>query len=228
MTGLYQSTVRILSRDEVPGAEPSLQRIAAIGVGAGALHGFAMGVYAWIGRGGEGFLQCLAGMLKVPLLFVFTGVVTFPSLLVFSQLLSVPLQLRQALRIAVAAAALTCVVLASLSPVVVFFSLNTRSYPFLLLLNVLFFAVAGAIGSKRLLQDLRAVAARGAGTRSRRSGVFLLEVWAVLTAFVGCQASWTMRPFVLAPDADFVLFCERGSNFFAGLWRAVADLLDGV
>src|SRR5205823_2221698 len=53
----------------------------------------------------------------------------------------------------------TLAVLASFGTITVFFSLCTTSYPFMVLLNVLMFAVAGVLGMNFLLQTLHRLAA---------------------------------------------------------------------
>ena len=58
------------------------------------------------------------------------------------------------LRLLVAALAVTVTVLASLGPIVAFFSVSTTSYPFMILLNVVVFSVAGLLGMAFLLQTL--------------------------------------------------------------------------
>ena len=93
-------------------------------------------------------------MLKVPALFFLTLGVTFPSLYVFNALVGSRLLMTSALRLLLAALAVTVTVLASIGPIVAFFSVSTTSYPFILLLNVVVFAVAGLLGMSFLLQTL--------------------------------------------------------------------------
>jgi hypothetical protein len=58
------------------------------------------------------------------------------------------------LRLLVVDLAVTLAVLASLGPIVGFFGVTTTSYPFISLLNVVAFAVAGSLGMLFLLQTL--------------------------------------------------------------------------
>jgi hypothetical protein len=90
----------------------------------------------------------------VPLLFLLTLLVTFPSLYVFNALVGSRLLLTSVLRLLVAALAVTVAVLASLGPIVAFFSASTTSYAFMILLNVAVFSVAGLMGMAFLLQTL--------------------------------------------------------------------------
>ena len=53
-----------------------------------------------------------------------------------------------------ASLAVNLAVLASLGPIVMFFSLSTKSYAFIQLLNVVMFSVAGVLGLIFLLQTL--------------------------------------------------------------------------
>lgn len=99
-------------------------------------------------------MQMLATALKVPALFYLTLLVTFPSLYVFNALVGSRLSLANVLRLLVASLAVNLAVLASLGPIVLFFSVSTKSYAFILLLNVAAYSVAGFFGLMFLLQTL--------------------------------------------------------------------------
>ncbi len=100
------------------------------------------------------YMQMIASGMKLPLLFFLTLLVTFPSLYVFNALIGSRLSVGSALRLLVASVAVMLAVLASLGPIVVFFSLSTTSYPFMKLLNVAMCGVAGILGLAFLLRTL--------------------------------------------------------------------------
>ena len=110
----------------------------------GALYGVMMGLYA--GTQSDNWVQVFASAIKVPLLFLLTLVVTFPSLYVFSALSRSRLDLGATLRLLLVAITVNLAVLASFGPVTAFFTFSTSSYPFMKVLNVIFFGVAGLIG----------------------------------------------------------------------------------
>jgi hypothetical protein len=125
----------------------------------GAFYGACMGVYAVITRHGEptaamGYQQLAASAVKVPLLFFLTLVVTFPSLYVFNALVGSRLSLGGLLRLLIAALGVMMALLASFGAIAVFFAVSTDSYAFMVLLNVVLFAVAGFLGLGFLLQTL--------------------------------------------------------------------------
>ncbi len=129
----------------------------------GALNGACMGCFAlirtWNGPNHhDGLMQMLASMGKVPALFLLTLVVTFPSLYVFNALVGSRLTILSLLRLIVAAMSVMLAVLASFGTIVAFFSFTTTSYPFMLLLNVVVFAISGVLGVVFLLQTLRRLA----------------------------------------------------------------------
>ncbi len=99
-------------------------------------------------------MQMVASAVKTPALFVLTLAVTFPSLYVFNALVGSRLTLVPVLKLLIASLAVNLAVLASLGPIVAFFSVSTTSYPFMTLLNVLVFAVAGFLGLVFLIQTL--------------------------------------------------------------------------
>jgi hypothetical protein len=133
----------------------------------GALYGGCMGAFALVSRWGTptvagGWVQMGYSAAKVPMLFFLTLLITFPSLYVFNALVGCRLAFAAVVRLLVAALGVTLAVLASFGTIVVFFSLCTTSYPFMVLLNVVMFAVAGVLGMNFLLQTLHRLAiARG-------------------------------------------------------------------
>jgi hypothetical protein len=120
----------------------------------GLLYGLCMGVFDLTAGGPAAYKQTLSCMLKVPALFLLTLLVTTPSLYVFNAMVGSRLTLRSMMRLLVAALAVMLAVLASIGPIVAFFSFTTTSYSFMILLNVVVFAIAGCLGMAFLLQSL--------------------------------------------------------------------------
>ncbi|MCE5268062.1 MAG: hypothetical protein LLG00_09270 [Planctomycetaceae bacterium] len=117
-------------------------------------YGVCMGFYAGFREGGPVVAQWLAVTAKVPCLFFLTLVVTFPSLYVFNALVGSRLTLAAVFELVVGSVAVNVAVLASLGPIVAFFSVSTTSYPFILLLNVLVFLLSGMLGFGFMLRTL--------------------------------------------------------------------------
>lgn len=131
-------------------AVPSRQLLLSILL-LGMLYGLCMASYA-IASGADMLLaRVVATMIKVPALFLLTLFITFPSLYAFNALVGSNLTLEAIWGLIVSALAVMVAVLASLGPIVFFFSVSTDSYPFILLLNVLVFAVAGILGLRFLM-----------------------------------------------------------------------------
>src|SRR4051812_22376155 len=125
----------------------------------GAFYGAGMGAYLVVTRHGTdtavmGYQQLAASGVKVPALFFLTLIVTFPSLYVFNALVGSRLSLTSLLRLLVAALGVMMALLASFGTIAVFFAVSTDSYAFMVLLNVVMFAVAGFLGLGFLLQTL--------------------------------------------------------------------------
>jgi hypothetical protein len=125
----------------------------------GVFYGLCMGVFAVVTRWNTpkaymGWLQMMAAAVKVPALFFLTLVVTLPSLYVFNALVGSRLTFGAVVRLLVAALGVMLALQASFGTIVVFFSVSTTSYPFMVLLNVVLFAVSGFLGLGFLLQTL--------------------------------------------------------------------------
>jgi hypothetical protein len=117
-------------------------------------YGFCMGMFPGCSMNDPSPMRWLACTVKIPALFLLTLCVTFPSLYVVNALVGSRLQLPDVLQLLVAALAVNLAVLASAGPIVAFFSFSTTSSPFMVLLNVLVFAISGMLGMAFLLQTL--------------------------------------------------------------------------
>lgn len=135
----------------------STDRIALAVLVLAALYGVCMGVFSLV-NGTDAYVQrMLATMIKVPALFFMTLLITFPSLYVFNALIGSRLHLGDVLRLLLASLGIIVAVLASFGPIVAFFSVSTTSYPFMLLLNVAVFAIAGLLGVRFMMRTLERV-----------------------------------------------------------------------
>ena len=142
----------------------------------GACFGICMAVFTLVrscesGVYAQACFQVFANLLKVPLLFVLTICVTFPSLYVFNALIGSRLKLVPLFRLLIASLAVNLAVLASLGPIVAFFSLSSPNYSFIVLLNVIVFAIAGFLGLGFLVQTLRQLNAAENFKRTERHDI---------------------------------------------------------
>lgn len=197
--------------------------LVRLGLGLGAVYGASLGAYALMHGGELPWLQLLAGAVKLPLLFLLTLLVTFPSLYVFAALQGSPLGHLATLRLLLVAVVVDLAMLASLGPVFAFFAASTESYAFLLLLHVGFCAAAGVVSLvvlQRATQQLFAPLPDGARAAARR----LLLVWCGVYGAVGAQMGWLLRPFLGAPGQPFALLRSRDASFFEAVIAAVRGL----
>ena len=132
----------------------------------GGIYGFFMGWYA-IGSGRTGALLHIASTtLKLPLLFLATLLVTFPSLYIFNALVGCRLSFWATMRLLVAAVVVNLAIGASFGPILGFFTLSTTNYHFMVLLNVALLGLAGMISLGFLLRTLRKLAAATAAQQA--------------------------------------------------------------
>ena len=110
-----------------------------------------------VNPGYSGMKQFFASGIKVPLLFIFTLLVTFPSLYVFNALVGAQLKIASLVRLLTAALVVNMSILAAFGPIVTFFAVCTESYHFMVLLNVVVFATAGIVGMTFLVQSLNRI-----------------------------------------------------------------------
>jgi len=183
-----------------------------------------LAIYGAVMGASHSILQALSSAVKLPILFIVTLIICTPSLYFFNLLFGSRQTLSQNVALILTAMTTTAVLLFSFAPVTLFFLMTSSEYPFLKLLNVGFFAIAGLMGVVFLRQGLVAISQwdNTAGARSRRI-VFL--VWVILYAFVGSQMAWTLSPFVGDPGQPFILFRQIGGNFYSDVLSSLRQLL---
>src|SRR4051812_19475563 len=81
----------------------SARGLVMVIAGLGVIYGVCMGSFALAGSGSGAAMQMVASGVKVPMLFLLTLLVTFPSLYVFNALVGSRLRLLANLRLLVAA-----------------------------------------------------------------------------------------------------------------------------
>lgn len=220
----------------------AVRELAVAALPLGVAYGVFMGLYAVMRGGDASGLQLLATAVKVPMLFLLTLIVTLPSLYVLSALARSRLSFTHTVRLLLAAVTVNMALLASFGPVTAFFTLSTESYPFMILLNVLFFTISGLVGLAFLRKSLQivfeddapAVLAPSAGAPQPPThrvdpdaapAARVFKAWTLIYAVVGAQMGWILRPFIGAPSEPFQWFRRRQSNFFVVVWEALLQLL---
>ena len=183
-----------------------------------AFYGAVAGAYA-------GPVQALSAAIKLPVLFLGTLAICFPGFFVIQVLAGSRLRLSQVLALVAAALALSAVVLAAIVPVALFFLLTGANYYFLELLHVTIVLVSGLVGMAALHEGL-AFACEKRGVYPRRA-MTIMQVWAVLFAFVGIQMAWNLRPFVGDRGEPFKVFRHYEGNFYTGVIYSLQRLSHG-
>ncbi len=223
----------------------SCRRLAAVSILLAVSYGLCMGFFAVFNRDVPEWRQPVASMIKVPALFVLTLIVTFPSLYVFNALIGSRLSPITLARLMAATLGVITAVLASFGPIIAFFSVTSKSYSFILLLNVVMFAISGLLGLNFLfrtlsrlikalrIRDIADLPAEEAGLHLRtipsdQSTVrSVFSVWVVVFSLVGMQMSWVLRPFLGNPDGPFAWFRPRSSSFFEAILAHLHNLFGG-
>jgi hypothetical protein len=200
-----------------------------------ALVGFivaACAVYGAILAGWRSPLLALYVAVKLPLLFlVTTGVVSLFNWMAASAM-GCPLGYRQTLFLAAGAMTTAGWILLSLAPVSLFFIHSAMSqqgrpeqlryaHNVMLMTHIAVMGAAGLAGNTTLLRGLRALAP----SRERAGGVFV--AWLTVSAFVGCQTSWILRPFVGSPfyPVDFLRPDALQRNFYEFVFGEVLPFI---
>ena len=208
-------------------------------------HGMEREV-SWLARcllvivAGAGLYGATIGLWRAPLQGFYAGV-KFPALIMLTtignalingmlaQLLGLPITFRQTFISIVTCFAISSAILGSFSPVMLFLLFNTPplsstdalfGHHLLLLAHVGLIAFAGVAGHVRLWRLLLHLSGR------RSLAGRILSSWLAINLFLGCQLSWSLRPFVGTPNLPIEFLREdafRGT-FYESIYKVLLQL----
>lgn len=180
-------------------------------------------VYGAILGIGNGPMQVLASASKLPALYILTIAICFPVLHVLNLLFGGQSKASELMLLLLTGLAATATILVAFAPISVFFWVTGCGYDFYRLLNLVIIGVASFIGFRLFVKGCSSLAGdtpdSSLGTRKQ-----LLRTWVLLVAFVGCQLSWTLRPFFGTPTLEFSVFRKQEGNFVQSVAGGIAKV----
>ncbi len=177
------------------------------------IYGFVIGL-------SQSPLQGLSSAIKLPIMFLLTLFICFPTLYIFSLLLGLKNSAVQYFSVVLTLLTITSTILIAFAPISLFFVMTSKNYQFFKLLNVIIFTISGIIGLQYFNSGLTILY-----SENRKSKGLLFNVWIVLYCFVGSQLAWIMRPFFGHPKLPFEIFRDLNGNFYFNIIKAVSELL---
>lgn len=175
--------------------------VATIAV-AMAIVGAALGSY----RGG---VQIGYAAIKLPLVLLGTAALSAPALTALGAALGRRVRLSADLALVVTALAFGALMLAACTPLILLARALDLSYHRMILGTVAGFALAGVASLRMIVHALRAETGPGRGAA--------VVGLCIVLALVGGQLSWALRPYLVRPRAEEVVFLRdvEGSLFDA-------------
>jgi hypothetical protein len=181
-----------------------------------ALYGITIGLW-------RGPLQALFVAIKFPLLIVITTTCNALLNWFISLMIGASFSFLRTLKYQLVSYTLASIILLSSTPVSLFFLWNTPPLSgtasignsILTLMHVLFIAIAGIIANLRLLKVLT----RHLNNNSLAKMIVI--AWLAGNMVLGCQISWTLRPFIGSPNLaiQFIRPTPLEGNFYIDVYR---------
>ena len=193
-----------------------------------AITTFGLAVFGFVaGLSGRSLAQALVSAVKLPYLFLASGVICLPTLYYFSVLFGSRLRFLQTVTLILTAQTVAAVLALGAAPISLLFLISGSELEFLVALNVgvlglaaglgLIFLVQGALYIQEVQPPDKITFLTWAWLLMR--GTFrslVLTVWIVVYGLVGTQLSYTLRPFFGVP---------LGGHDF---WSSVGSLIKGL
>lgn len=183
--------------------------------------------------------QALVSCVKLPVLFLLTSAICFPTLYMFLSYLGIRQGLRQLLGLMLVSLTFISLVLTAFAPVTFFFLITTGGYAFFKFINIIVFSVAGFIGIRLFYGCIRMVIQEGLAplvmstvegsapaltADNRPKARLFIFLWAIMFSVIGTQLSFTLSPFFGDPGQPFIWFTDEKGNFFLDLINTITSL----
>jgi len=195
-----------------------------------AITTFGLAVFGFVaGLSGRSLAQALVSAVKLPYLFLASGVICLPTLYYFSVLFGSRLRFLQTVTLILTAQTVAAVLALGAAPISLLFLISGSELEFLVALNVgvlglaaglgLIFLVQGALYIHQVQPPDKITFWTWAWLLMR--GTFrslVLIVWIVVYGLVGTQLSYTLRPFFGVPLTGHDFWSSMGS-LMTGLLR---------
>lgn len=241
-TNLYQTLQSLLRQKEsvlhrtLTDGLQSHEMVSLFTLSLGLFMGYGLLIgasYNWV--------QALVSSMKLPLLFLLTAAICFPTLYMFLSYLGIKQGLKQLLGLMLLSLTYISLVLAAFAPVTFFFLITTDGYEFYKFLNIIIFSIAGFIGVRLFYSNIKIVIEDSFSTtpqienntgelalspspdKSNKARIFI-ALWAILFATIGTQLSYTLSPFFGKPGIDFILINPNKGNFFKDVLETILNL----
>ena len=192
----------------------------------------ACGLYGAVLAGWRSPRLSLFVAIKLPVLFLGTTAIVAVFNWMTASVLGAGLSFKSTVFVVLAAMTIGAWILLSLVPIALFFLLSGVPYSgtnselryahnLILMTHILILALAGLGGNWVLLKGIRRTVLTGCPTN------FLFLVWLAAFAFVGCQMSWILRPFVGSPfyPVAFMRPDCLDRNFYEFVFKEVLPFL---
>ena len=188
----------------------------AITIVLGGAYGAVMAGYH--GVAGERLLMVLFGVVKIPMLFGVTMLLSVPCFYVLNLLLGVGEDFPRVWRGLVDYQLSVAIQLAALLPVTLFVNITEGNYRLAQGWSILVFAVAAWTARSSLEVCYAPLTNAGVHRLLRR-------FWFLVYAFVGIQMGWVLRPFVGHPDMPVQFLRDDVGNAYVEIAGVVEMII---
>jgi len=191
---------------------------------------FGLAIFGFVaGLSGHNLAQALVSTVKLPFLFLVSGIICLPTLYYFSVLFGSRLHFLQTVTLILTAQAVAAVLALGAAPISLLFLVSGSELMFLMALNVGVLGLAAGLGLIFLVQGALYIQEAEppdkitflTWTWMLIRGAFrsvVLTVWIVVYGLVGTQLSYTLRPFFGVPLGGHDFWSSMGS-LITGLLR---------
>jgi hypothetical protein len=153
----------------------------------------------------------------LPLLFILTGIICFPTLFILQAFIGVQLNIKQLGSFLIVCVAISGTILLSFTPIVVFFLISGTPYQMFKIINVLILAFSGFSGFYIFKKHLRLKLLELNDVAILVRGKLIINAWILLYGCIGANLGFILSPVLGDESVTFIWFTSSNENFFSHL-----------
>lgn len=178
----------------------------------------SLAIFGMISGANHSLFQSLISSVKLPLIFLMSAVVCYPTLYLFLSLLGLGYSAKSLAQFFLICLAINGMVLLAFSPISVFFLITNSSYSFFKIINVAILACGGFMGVFLFKKYLFTKAPDWEPLYRQRANRFVW-MWLLMYGLIGANLGFFLSPIFGIPSEPIVFITSSSENFFTHIFN---------
>lgn len=188
------------------------------------LSATAIAIFGFILGCNHSIAQAFITAVKLPIIFLLTAAICYPTLYLFLSLLGLGYSLKQLAHFLLLCIALNSVILIAFAPISTFFLITNSGYGVFKMVNVGIMAIGGFTGLYIFKKYLFIKAPEDWNHKYRHRAKTFVSLWLLMYGMIGANLGFYLSPVFGIPGKAIMFITDSSENFFSHLLHFITTL----